>query len=311
MYTATKTIASLCCSLMLASWVHADPAKAIDYLKTEGKRWMDQRGCASCHQVPAMLWSLHSAEQHGLPVASDELQQWNEWSINPTNFVKPSQKEGLDIESTLAGNIDTMAALMLAIPAETDAAWRDRFAEKLCSEQADDGSWKACGQLPLQKRPAKETTRATTLWVTLALLRHQSKAFDVAKAIDFADAGPRATSTEWFAVRLLVAAELDIESTMDFRNQLLALQNADGGWGWMTDQASDALATGITLYALAETGQTSSVEISKAREFLLSTQQKEGHWKVPGTKGSANGKPTPTSNYWGTAWAVVGLLSTE
>ncbi|MCS7471035.1 hypothetical protein NZK35_30635 [Stieleria sp. ICT_E10.1] len=141
-------------------------AKAIDYLETEGQRWMDQRGCVSCHQIPAMLWSLQAAERQGLDVAAEDLKRWTEWSTDAVNFVKPHQKKDLDVEQTLAGNIDTMAALLLAIPGQADAGWREQFAAKLCSEQADDGSWKACGQLPAQKRPKQETTQATTLWVT-------------------------------------------------------------------------------------------------------------------------------------------------
>ncbi|MCK4615543.1 MAG: hypothetical protein KAT50_01630 [Pirellulales bacterium] len=31
-------------------------------------------------------------------------------------------------------------------------------------------------------------------------------------------------------------------------------------------------------------------------------------WHVPGTKRKADNAPTETANYWGTAWAVVGLL---
>ena len=71
---------------------------------------------------------------------------------------------------------------------------------------------------------------------------------------------------------------------------------------------SDALATGMALYALAQTGEGKSAAIDNARDFLTKTQGESGSWKTPGTKASAKNKPTATSNYWGTAWAVVGLL---
>lgn len=285
--------------------------KALGYLTAEGVKWIDKQGCVSCHQIPAMLWSLNAADRYGLELPQGNLESWNAWATDPASFVKPAQREELDVEKTLAGNIDTMAALMLAVPAEKDAIWRDQFAAKLCSEQAEDGSWNACGQLPAQRRPKQETNQATTLWVTLALLRHGNDDFDLASAIRFSDDGPDATSTEWHAVRMLVAAELDDPSFESFRTQLLGLQNDDGGWGWITDQPSDALATGIALYALAESGETQSHSIAKARQFLTTTQQESGNWLVPGTKTSAKRKPTSTSNYWGSAWAVVGLLSTE
>ncbi|MCA9138169.1 MAG: hypothetical protein KDB00_15465 [Planctomycetales bacterium] len=286
-------------------------AKAIEYLKTEGQSWMADQGCVSCHQIPAMVWSLGSAAGHGLDVSDEELSQWIGWSTDAVNFVRPTQREGVDIDKTLAGNIDTMSALMLAVPGQSDAPWRKQFAEKLCSEQAEDGSWKACGQLPAQKRPKLETTQATTLWVTLALMRNGTNAFDADAAIRFADEGPEAKSTEWYAVRLLVAAEQGSDQLDAHLQNLLRHQNTDGGWGWITGAKSDALATGIALYALGETGVAASAEIAKARQFLQSTQTDSGSWKVPGTKTSAKDKPTATANYWGTAWAVVGMLSTE
>ena len=193
----------------------ATAANAIGYLKTAGEAWKDQQGCVSCHQIPAMLWSLSAAESQGLAVSADELNGWKNWSTTVANFVKPSQQTDLNVDETLAGNIDTMAALMLAIPDQVrtsdDAPWREQFANKLCAEQAEDGSWKACGQLPAQRRPKQETAQATTLWVTLALLRHHTDEFDLDSAIQFADAGPEAQSTEWYAARLLVAAESESE----------------------------------------------------------------------------------------------------
>ncbi|QEG00302.1 hypothetical protein Mal15_43720 [Stieleria maiorica] len=330
MVTKILSFAFLCVACLLTSVVAADSPsatvdagkpiaqdKAIDYLKREGQRWIDKQGCVSCHQIPAMLWSLHAAQSRGLGeserpgVPDQDLKRWTQWSTDAVNFVKPHQRKDVDVEKTLAGNIDTMAALMLAIPDDAETSWRDQFAAKLCSEQADDGSWKACGQLPAQKRPKLETAQATTLWVTLALLRHGSEAFDLASAIRFADSGPEAVSTEWYAVRMMVAAEQDPESTDGFRDKLLSRQRSDGGWGWITSESSDALATGLALYALAESGETESREITHARRFLRDSQGPLGEWQVPGTKASAKGKPTPTSTYWGTAWALVGLLSTR
>lgn len=286
-------------------------AKALDYLTEEGTRWMNQRGCVSCHQIPAMLWSLHDAAAAGLPVAKASLDQWTQWSIQPVNFVKPAQKSDLDVQKTLSGNIDTLAALLLAIPQTQTAPWRETFVEHLCTQQNDDGSWNPCGQLPLQKRSKRETAQATTLWVTAALLKHQADGFDLDAALTFADAGPEKESTEWYATRLLVARLHQPDQSSIYRDQLLQRQNQDGGWGWLCEESSDALATGIALYALAVSQSHAPLEIQRAHRFLADTQTDSGSWIVPGTKRSAKGKPTETANYWGTAWAVVGLLQSE
>ncbi|MEL6110895.1 MAG: hypothetical protein AAFU85_33225, partial [Planctomycetota bacterium] len=118
---------------------------AVSYLKADGQKWMDKRGCVSCHQIPMMLWSLNmigeSAECSG-----DELDQWNEWSTQSVNFVKPAKKKSHDEESALTANIDTMAGLLLAVPEGGSDQWREKFIGKLCAEQSDDGSWNPCGQ---------------------------------------------------------------------------------------------------------------------------------------------------------------------
>ncbi|MEM9589029.1 MAG: prenyltransferase/squalene oxidase repeat-containing protein, partial [Planctomycetota bacterium] len=161
--------------------------------------------------------------------------------------------------------------------------------------------------------------RTTTAWVTLALMRHGAIDFDIQSALRFVDDGDPAESTEWLAVRLLLEAErihapgATVEpntSAMSRRvKDLTDHQNQDGGWGWRVGQPSDALATGMALYALAQTHPAQQPTINQAIAYLDSTQQPSGSWQVPGTKRSAKGKPTATSNYWGTAWATVGLLS--
>lgn len=311
--------------------------RAVRFLVDEGVKWIEKRGCVSCHQVPAMLWSLHTLQEAGgqnsSGLADGDLNRWTDWSVDPVNFVKPEQKTEVDVPATLAANIDTMAAMLLAVPNvrsmqkagldAPDADWRDMFTQALCREQQADGSWKACGQLPMQKRPKRETSAATTLWVALALSRSGCTDFDFTAAVDFADSGEPAVSTEWYAVRAMVASQKDVAQDADdsHLSRLLEHQNADGGWGWIVDQDSDALATGIALYAVAQThplsapGERANDElaksVSKARDYLKSTQLQSGAWKVPGTKRSAKGRPTATANYWGTAWAVVGLESTR
>ncbi|GEM_PF-2196205 len=35
--------------------------RSLPFLKEQGLAWIADRQCASCHQIPAMLWSLNSA----------------------------------------------------------------------------------------------------------------------------------------------------------------------------------------------------------------------------------------------------------
>lgn len=75
--------------------VTADEARAIkrgvSYLKQAGLKWMDGRGCVSCHQVPTMIWSHEAALGKDDPQRT-ELNQWIDWSGKVMNLVKPHQK---------------------------------------------------------------------------------------------------------------------------------------------------------------------------------------------------------------------------
>ncbi|ELP31070.1 prenyltransferase/squalene oxidase repeat-containing protein [Rhodopirellula baltica] len=294
--------------------------RGLQYVRQAGERWIEKRGCVSCHQIPTLIWSHEAARQTESMVDSDQLGDWERWSTDVVNFVKPEQKTGLGHAATMASNIDTMTQLLLAIPptnassAPNATAWRSRFAEKLLEEQSADGSWRACGQLPAQRRPTKETTATTTAWTTLALSTEPVE-FDPSTAIRFIDSIDEPESTEFLATRLLLAHEMNRRrpgqspshsSIQRWQAALIAHQNEDGGWGWKLADASDALGTGYALHALAMTGTESSV-LDRAVSYLLATQESNGRWKVPGTKASARGKATPTANDWGSAWAVIAL----
>jgi squalene-hopene/tetraprenyl-beta-curcumene cyclase len=310
----TLVAALVCCGIADHSVADDSPdatlvKRAVVYLREAGEQWISDRGCVSCHQIPPMLWAHHAAASTGTELDQDQLSKWFAWSTDVVNFVKPHQKQGVDEQATMSGNIDTMAQLLLAGKDDFGSDWRKKFTRKLVSEQAKDGSWKACGQLPLQRRPKLETTAVTTLWVTLALLR-ENVSFDRTAAITFADQVKDAESIEWWATRLLVADQLGEDVRASLQSELENRQNKDGGWGWKRGQASDALGTGYALYALAYTGGDSEI-IQRAREYLAKTQGGDGQWEVPGTKQAAKGESTETATDWGTAWAVIGLAASS
>jgi len=334
MNISRQIIAVLLCSLIVNASIAETPSsevviqRGLTYLNSAGEAWIKKRGCVSCHQVPTLIWSHQAASERGVLESNVDLDRWQDWSVNVVNFVKPNQKDDVDVPATMAANIDTMIGLLLASEQASDPAtnlsfdqtshsskpkanadWRRQFAEKLRDEQADDGSWKACGQLPMQKRPEKETNAVTTLWAAYALQRHLPDQ-DPQPAITFADSVPDAVSIEWWAVRLLLSDQIADGRADQLREEIFRRQNQDAGWAWKLGDDSDALGTGLALYALAKT-QTNSVRLQSARDFLRQTQLASGKWIVPGTKKNAKGKPTATANDWGTAWAVIALLQND
>ena len=74
----------------------------------------------------------------------------------------------------------------------------------------------------------------------------------------------------------------------------------DGGWEWILNQESDALATGMVLYALNQSGIDPKQErISKAVEFLTSSQNDDGLWYVKGPRKIVSKRPRPTEERHG------------
>ena len=136
-------------------------SSGLRYLAESGEAWKEKRGCVSCHQIPPMLWAMNLAHKYALPNAvpstskdfpagvnsTDErtsdasttddepptvtptmmsIEDWNAWSVDVVNFVKPPQKATCNIEETMTGNIDTMAGLLLASPSTAAGDWKQR-----------------------------------------------------------------------------------------------------------------------------------------------------------------------------------------
>jgi hypothetical protein len=102
--------------------------------------------------------------------------------------------------------------------------------------------------------------------------------------------------------------------------QLLALQQPDGGWSQNPHLATDAYATGQVLYALAELKALAltAAPIQRAIAFLVRTQQADGTWHVKSRampiqpyfeSGFPYGRDQWISSS-GTAWADIALALT-
>lgn len=301
-----------------ADHVTAAVEQALPFILRAGVDWIEQRECVSCHQVPFMIWSLNAAADRGLSVDAEQLRTWSDWSTNWQHFSAGEDQDEEQAAKALSNNGDILYQLVLGKRnhAESDSEqWVDTFLTSLAETQQEDGSWKAGGQLPLQKRPKPETDEVTTMWTLYALSSNQptdvwQPRLDAARPIlHRSDAGE---STEWFAVRLLLEDRLgNTEAANAIQTQLLAHQCSDGGWGWLVDEQSDALGTGIALYALARSGLAADhPAVAGARRFLLNTQQEDGSWPVRSTKEAKRKEVAPTATYWGACWAVIGLAET-
>lgn len=307
-------------SMGLNADINSAIKRSVPYLQREGLAWIEERKCVSCHQVPFMLWGLHAAQAAGFEVDDESLQERSDWSLTWQSWQNPKNAKESDEASTAQGNVDTMYFVLLG---RQGYAAQDRNPEAtanlhnlILANQQADGSFKPGGQLPLQRRPLAETTQISTMWALLALPpveTDQPREVARQKALTFLASDLSAISTEWFVTRYLLHLQTgEVEQASAILKALLAAQNEDGGWGWLLEEESDAFGTGAALYALGHAdGIAYRDAIERAKNFLVTTQGDDGAWQVPGTKKTSKGKPRPTSTYWGTAWAVIGLCETK
>lgn len=296
--------------------------KSLPYIEEKGLDWIEKKKCVSCHRVSFMTWSLSSAARRGFDVDLEKINEWIDWSIDK-GIPKP------DGEKTVATkNADGLSQQLIAraeYPADEtrDEVW-SKYVDLILNVQRDDGLWKPAGQLPGQKRKVAETTDVSAVWHAVALTRELSSESESARqemlksALDVAvnkfSIRSEAASTEWYIARLLFALESgdDVAAETSMK-ELLSLQQPDGSWGWLKSDSGDALATGMSLYALARSADFNSqreAAVQFAVKFLVENQRDDGSWAVKGTKEKKKGKVEETAVYWGTTWASIGLLET-
>lgn len=288
--------------------------KALPAIRSGGAEWIADQDCLSCHRVAYQVWSLNRAAESGYPTDDGQLMDWNNWATEWTNMVNPKRRGEIKKNDALRRESDTLAQLLLGRPADDEAEWVENYRRQLLNAQQESGSWKPAGQLPKQKRPERETEEVTTMWALLGLhasgMEKKELSATMEKARRWLGEETLGQSTEWWATKLLLErTDGNAAQANELRSVLLKKQHADGGWGWLTKEDSDAIGTGVALYALAQDGvKLEEPAIRKAVAFLEQSQEDDGSWNVNGTKESYRDEVTETASFWGTCWAVIGLL---
>lgn len=276
--------------------------KAIQYIIAKGDAWIKERKCVSCHMIPFMVWSLNEAKAVGYTIPNSREVELMEWSLKDSRRTDPGS-EGLGF-------------LVLARDKTTGhAGTLKEFGGFLGERQRHDGGWKIGGQMPEQKRPHRETEEVVAMWSAMAMNETLGKSAKdkIDRVREFVAADGDRKSTEWTAVRLIFAQRFGEPAVANEQMQrLLGMQRKDGGWPWLIGESSDAIATGLNLYALSFFPRSQvGKAIDRGRDFLLKSQNPDGSWNATSTLAQHRNEVIPTSIYWGTTWAVIGLCRTE
>src|SRR5215475_1952986 len=233
----------------------------------------------------------------------------------------------LDMDDRVGGGLEALGPLLIASQGTASVLaqpeFRDGVIDLMSQIQLADGSWTPGVQLTGMLWTLPTANQATTMWTTLALASYDTpdpkRSASIEKALAYVrQQTPNPDNREWLAMRILFERRFGSdEEVAKLRQQLLDARNGDGAWGWEKGVPSDALTTGLAIYVLAKVraGDDSST-FRNARKWLLASQQSDGSWLTPAKNFTRPADPVQMKvrdeiyHYWGTAWAVIGLLET-
>lgn len=287
--------------------------RALPFVAREGIAWMqgrvsiqDGQACVSCHHVGYALWSHAEARRVGIMSSEAEL---DDLAATAIRFLdRPSIPRAM-----------SASQVVLAAPQRAEA-----LVAHLLGLQNAAGDWPASGQFPTQRRSIEESNAVATMYSLLALAESPAPPSrdeilaSSRRARAWLAGEPPGESTEWLALRLLLASVSETgDETAALRRSLVDRQRQDGGWGFTPDAESDAFSTGQALYALAKTAAETpaatrpagSATVARGVRYLLAAQGDDGSWQTPSAMISR--EPSAAKDliyhFWSTAWATIGL----
>jgi hypothetical protein len=304
------------------------PAQAIEsglsFLANDAVDWRAERGCATCHHGTMTVWVLSEARAQGYAVGNEvfaETMDWTKEQMVPRIPTIRDPRPGWSLVSIPAIYLAVMSQNLPVLSRDE----LNKFAAHLSRHQEEDGSF----LLPMPAihgaPPIWESSETLALWALLAWepsaladpMESAAVRTSREKTIAWLSRTEPTNTTQSTALRLLLDIRIgkSAEQLQQGIDQLFKKQNADGGWSQTEELASDAYATGQTLYALSFAGMKNDrPEIQRAVALLTATQESDGSWPMssrnhPGveTKKDPIRWPRPIK-YFGSAWATLGLV---
>ncbi|OWK43838.1 Ankyrin repeat protein [Fimbriiglobus ruber] len=295
---------------------------ALPFLEKSSAAWRAERKCVTCHQVPFAVWALTAAKDRGFAVDAAKLDDLAGWAFHfcATNEEKGERTGGFHLTSAFM-ILSQSAAGVRADALKTYPLFETLFAKR----QKPDGSWREGRQVRIEGAQ-READEVDTMWTLLAIRAlerlgdrlpaevRKGLTGERDRARTFLGAAKPGTRVDWLLLRVLVAKEYETpERAQELLRELLAQQNADGGWGYVRGGTSYAHTTGECLYCLGAMGLgEDNPAVRRAWKHLVRTQQPDGRWHAP-SRETFSTKPDRVhgpSTHWGTAWAAIGLRHT-
>ena len=237
--------------------------------------------CASCHHQYQPSLAFRAAREHGVPVNEAIARADAAKAFTFADIDKAIQYQYV-IEPSVDDAYRMMAAHAAGVPPNLGAAV---YARLLISRQNADGTWDGFHQRPPSSY--SRFTMATLGLRAVQLYRHASQkaAADaaVARARGYLEQNT-APDTEGRTYQLLGLkwAGADTGRLRRLGRELVATQQADGGWESRAGRGSDVYSTGQALVALHDGAGLAVTDAAyrKGVAYLLKTQAADGTWHV-------------------------------
>ncbi|HLW76618.1 MAG TPA: ankyrin repeat domain-containing protein [Bryobacteraceae bacterium] len=272
--------------------VEAPPADPVDLrpaversvalLERNSGKFFVEGGCASCHAENMAEIAVSVARTRGIRI--DERGVADRQRMNRAEFqaAGPSLLERQDTP----GSPDLPLYALAAMAAAHQPADRmtDSMLSNVAAQQMHDGNWHL-GGLPRPPIEDGDTFRTALAIRALSAYGAPGRAAEwkerIARGKSWLASSKPATAEDrnYQLLGLYWAGDKSLASAA---KGILNFQRPDGGWAQRTGLASDAYATGQSLYALAQSGAISpdDPDYQRGVKYLLSEQRADGSWHV-------------------------------
>ena len=292
--------------------------RGLALLETSSQKFYEGSGCVSCHHQNAAGLAAGEVRAKGLRVDPKA-------SAARIDMLKAGPPLPLLLERMDINVPEVFASALAALAAENvpPNPVTDMIAADIAAAQAADGSWhiqNGGGDRP----PAEEggIARAALCLRSLQVYGSPARAGEmnarIAQARTWLLAQQPVTSDDRNMQLLgLRWADADAATLKPLAAAILTQQQPDGGWRQHGGVATDAYATGQSLYALAKAGGVPATDPAYQRgvNYLVATQNANGSWRVtsraPKFQAFFNsGFPYGGDQWisaWATGWATMAL----
>jgi ankyrin repeat protein len=307
-------------SKQMTDAVQAANRGAVLVLKT-GQEFFNQSGCVACHHSNMASFMMPVAHAGSLNLDKDI-----ESGIEKSTKLRWGRSEQFLLQRLDPGGAAMnvgYGALALAAANHPGDLTTDAMAINMAGQQLHDGSWPHGG---IPRPPMEDSALHVTAIGVFTLAKYGPPArkaeWDerIARARKWlAAAKPITTDERAMQILGLKWAGATAAELKPYAEALAREQRPDGGWAQTRYLATDAYATGQSLYALSQASWLPGHQNvrSKAERFLCSTQKEDGSWYVKSR--SPKFQPYFESGFpyagdqWissaATAWATMGLVS--